>query len=241
MLRVKRTVQTAFSQVAVQGVGGCWGTEGNSTERIREQNTFTGKRISVLLFPCPLSFVLPIFLNLLQVNYMADDAMAMVQAKEGGGEEKDEATADAETLAREAAKAEEKAKRAQAARVMAGGAGGVKRKGGSEGEELEAVERQAKRLQAVTAAAVAALERNEEEIDIDDMEEEGEEGDRIQEGGEEKEIHIEGDTKMQVKAKPVPAAVFARAGLEENAKDGEVGHGGSMGALERLKKAGGQR
>src|SRR6056297_2426093 len=172
---------------------------------------------------------------------MADDAMAMVQAKEGGGEEKDEATADAETLAREAAKAEEKAKRAQAARVMARGAGGVKRKGGSEGEELEAVERQAKRLQAVTAAAVAALERNEEEIDIDDMEEEGEEGDRIQEGGEEKEIHIEGDTEIQVKAKPVPAAVFARAGLEEDAKDGEVGNGGSMGALERLKKAGGQR
>ncbi|TFJ86981.1 hypothetical protein NSK_001315 [Nannochloropsis salina CCMP1776] len=178
-----------------------------------------------------------------EVNYMADDAMAMVQAKEGGGEEKDEATADAETLAREVAKAEEKAKRAQAARVMAGGAGGVKRKGGSEREELEAVERQAKRLQAVTAAAVAALERNEEEIDIDDMEEEGEEGDRRQEGGEEKEIHIhiEGDTEMQVKAKPVPAAVFARAGLEENAKDGEEGNGGSMGALERLKKAGGQR
>lgn len=188
-------------------------------------------------------YVLPIFLILLQVNYMADDAMAMVQAKEGGGEEKDEATADAETLAREVAKAEEKAKRAQAARVMAGGAGGVKRKGGSEREELEAVERQAKRLQAVTAAAVAALERNEEEIDIDDMEEEGEEGDRRQEGGEEKEIHIhiEGDTEMQVKAKPVPAAVFARAGLEENAKDGEEGNGGSMGALERLKKAGGQR
>lgn len=56
MLRVKRTVQTAFSQVAVQGVGGCWGTEGNSTGRIREQNTFTGKMIPVLLFPCPLSF-----------------------------------------------------------------------------------------------------------------------------------------------------------------------------------------
>lgn len=54
MLRVKRTVQTAFSQVAGQGVGRCGGTKGNSTARIREQNTFTGKRISVLLFLCPL-------------------------------------------------------------------------------------------------------------------------------------------------------------------------------------------
>lgn len=47
---------------------------------------------------------------------------------------------------------------------------------------------------------------------------------------------MRGDTRFKVKEKPIPAAVFQRAGLQE----GEAAEA-ALGALERMKGGGGKK